>query len=221
MMSRKQRQFRLKTFFDDDREVNVLVRTLARKLLQEKKMELPVSVLAGISGVSEERWNQQYSDSSAFLDDIIMPVLDEAEEELEFLGGEERNFLDKIRHILYIIYKINYTYPEIMILFHRIALDGGKIKLNTGEFMNGVKEKTFAILLEQSRLEGITEESASMEKLLLFLIEQLLLTAQQQMFEYCEEYIGRRDMSVFPDQDEWVEDLMTPISEQLKGITAV
>jgi len=221
MNSKSQRQFRLKTFFEDERELNVLVRSLARKLLKEKKTELPVAVLASISGVSEERWVEVYSHSNAFLEDIIVPVLDEADQELELLGDEERNFLDKIRHLLLIIYKINYSYPEIMILFHRLGLEGKNKQLKTGDYMTELKQRTFKILQDQTVLEGIAERSGTMERLLLFLIEQLLMTAQNQMFDFCEQYVETRDLSVFPDDEEWAEELMAPISEQLNGITAV
>jgi len=221
MNSKSRRQFRLETFFDDERELNVLIRTLARKLLKEKKTELPVSVLAAISGVSEQRWAEVYSDSYNLIDDIIIPLLEEADHELAVLKKEERNFLDKIRHILMIIYKINSTFPELMILFHRITTEGDGRKLKIGKYMNDLKNNAYKILLHQIHLEGIAEKDGPMEKLFIFLIEQLLMTAQNQMLEYCEEYYIHRDMSVFPCEEDWVEDLMEPITGQLEGFTAV
>ncbi|MDC7232261.1 MAG: hypothetical protein PQJ58_03450 [Spirochaetales bacterium] len=220
MISR--RKSRIKDFFSDGREVDVLVRSLARKLLREEKTELPPEILARISGVPEEKWIQTFSDRRSFLNDILSVPLQNAVDKLKRLDAEERNFIDKFSETLRLIYAINYNYPEVMLLFHGIAMDkklDEKVRVNKA--MNDLQQMAVNVLKKQAYEEEIVEKDSSMEKLLFFLVMQMLQTLQSRLFENCYEYMENGSFGEFPDEDEIVDSLMAPIQEQLKGITAV
>lgn len=217
-----QRKSRLKTFFTDDREIDTLVRSLARKLLREDKTELPSSILAQISGVPEELWSRTFSKRRSFLNDLLSAPIQKTIKKLKILDGEERNFIDKLGEVLKLIFKINSSYPEVMILFHGIAMNEDLNKeLQVSEAMDELIFLAMDILKKQAYEEDIVTKDSAMEKLLFFLIQQMMETFQRRMFDYCEDYIEDRDMAVFPDEDEMITTLMAPIIENLDGITAV
>jgi hypothetical protein len=210
------------SFFHDDREVDVLVRSLARKLLRENKTDLPPAILANITGVSEDLWVKTYSQRRCFLNDIYTPMVLDAIEELDKLDQEERNFLDKLYHLLLIIYKINFKYPELVILFHSLeSSDEKEESIKIKEAMEDLFQKAQWMLLNQAHIEDIVNNNSPMEKVLKFIIHQMLLSCQSQLSDFCDEYVKNGKAAVFPDKNEWVEKLMKPIVEQLEGITAI
>ncbi|MBF9016217.1 MULTISPECIES: hypothetical protein [unclassified Oceanispirochaeta] len=217
-----QRKSRLKLFFEDGREVDILVRSLARKLVREEKTELPASVLSQISGVSEELWIKTYSERRNFLNDLLTAPIQYAIRELKALEKEERNFIDKLTEVLRLIYTVNYTFPEVIILFHGIALDERlNEKLKVSIVMDQLIVAAIEILKKQAYIEEIIEKKSTMEKLLFFLIQQMMESLQTQLFDYCDDYIENRSMASFPNEKDMVDSLMAPIVEHLEGITAV
>lgn len=217
-----QRKSRLKLFFEDGREIDILARSLSRKLLREKKTELPASVLAQISGVPEELWIKTYSDRRNFLNDLLTAPIQYVIKELKDLDRQERNFIDKLTEILRLIYDVNFTYPEVIILFHGIALDESmNKKLKITNTMDELIAVAMELLKKQAYEEKIIEKDSSMEKLLFFLIYQMMQSLQSRLFEYCDDYLEHRDLASFPNEEEMIDTLMAPILENLKGITAV
>lgn len=217
-----QRKSRLKSFFEDGREIDILVRSLSRKLLQEKKTELPASVLAHISGVPEELWIETYSERRTFLNDLLSVPIQYIIKELKNLDKEERNFIDKLTVVLKLIYEVNFNYPELIILFHGIAMDESlNKKLSITNTMNELIVVAIEILKNQAYEEEIVEKNSAMDNLLFFLIQQMMQSLQSRLFDYCDDYIENRDRAAFPDEEEMVDTLMAPIVEHLAGITAV
>jgi hypothetical protein len=213
---------RIKEIIGEERDFDVLVRSLARKLLREETAELPSSVLAGICGVSEKEWDRIFSRRRNFLSDILSLPVKESGAELEQLDKEERNFVDKLDQILRIIFWTNTTYPEIAVLFHNLVQDPEMDKkIGIQDAMDSLRNLAFDILKRQAYEEGIVEENSQMEKLLFFLIHQMMIGFHGELFQLCESYVECRNPLVFPEEDEFVDRFLDPVKDQLKGFTAV
>ena len=222
MVHPSERSMRIREIIGDERDFDVLARSLARKLIREKKADLPSSVLAGICGVSEKEWDRIFSRRRNFLSDILSLPVKEAGAVLEQLDKEERNFVDKLEHILRIIFWTNITYPEITVLFKDLAnnpeIEG---KIGIRDAMNSLKFLAFDLLKNQAYEEGIIEKGSQMEKLLFFLIQQMMIGFHEELNVICDTYVESGNPAVFPDEDDFVDRYLDPIKEQLKGFTAV
>ncbi len=222
MIRPTERSMRMKELIGEERDFDVLIRSLAKKLLKEQTVELPSSVLAGICGVSEAEWNRIFSRRRNYLNDLISLPVREAGEELEQLDGEERNFVDKLEQILRIIYWVNTSYPEVMVLFTNLAHDPEQDeKLGITVAMDSLRTQAFNLLKRQAYEEDFIEADSPMESLLFFLIRQMLVGFQTDLFHLCESYVECRNPSVFPEEDDLVNQYLNPVKEQLKGFTAV
>ena len=213
---------RLASYFGDERKVDILFSSLAKKLLREGRDHLPPQVFAKISGIPEKEWQQLFSANHSIVNDIMSAPVQATLKRLEKIERSESNFIEKLSGILSLIYSINCTYPEIMILFQGFSLNR---KLDSKYSISGTMEKlilqSMLILRNQAREEGIVKPGSSMESLLFFLVRQLLETMQSRVFGYCEEYLETGDHSCFPPEEDVVDSLMAPVKEQLAGLTAI
>jgi len=215
------RQLKLNSLFGNDRDIEVLSRTLARKMLLEENVDLPPAVLAEISGVSEAAWIKTYKDGKSFIFDLINEPVLEALSMLQALEVEERSFMDKLRKILSLIYTINYNYPELMVLFNKLMQEGvhesAGVLLKTAEEMH---YSTSELLKKQAYEEGLLEKGSTMESLLFFLIHQILDQFQMKLLSCCEAFVKTKNHTAFPDEEEMISQFMSPICDQLEGIIA-
>ncbi|MDC7241881.1 MAG: hypothetical protein PQJ50_16120 [Spirochaetales bacterium] len=213
---------RLVSYFGDDRHIDVLFGSLAKKLLKEGRENIPSEVLACISGVPEEDLKRLFSGQHSIINDLMNAPVQAVLEKLRELEISESSFLDKLTGIMRLIYNINRSYPEIMILFQGFAMNRRlDKKYGINKTMEQLVLRSLAILKHQAREEKIAETDSSMEMLLFFLIRQLMETMQNRVFEYCYLYIETGDVSCFPSEEDVVDSLLAPVRDQLAGLTAI
>jgi len=210
------------SLFSEERRLDILSRSLARKMLYEDTVRLPVPVLAGISGVPEDKWKKVYPDNGEFLLDLLAPGFQIISSELKRLKKEERSFLDKFEQILRILYRVERPHPEMVLLFQEIYYEEDRSLADALDKLNEeMKQLLLSVLWEQARLEGIVSPKEEKGGLILFMMTELVAVFQNQMVKYCRNHLESRRDDVFLSEDEMILRYMKPLSDQLKGLMAV